>query len=105
MPHDSIERIHQAEAEAEAIRQKALDDSRDQIRTSEEEIAVWKEGELKAARKEARDTIKSAEDRAEQEADQKRHEDKKRQEKVRQDAMQNMDKAVNYIVERIIEAK
>lgn len=105
MPHDSIQRIQQAEVEAEAIRQKALEDARDQVRQSEEEIAVWKEGELKNARKEARDMIKSAEDRAEYEADQKRKEDEKQQEKVRLDAMQNMDKAVNYIVERIVEAQ
>ena len=105
MPNTAIDKIHEAEKEAENIRTKALEAARERIRSAEEEIALWKEGELKSARKEAREMVQNAEEHAESQAQKKRHQDVKIQNTVRQDAMTKMDKAVNFIVERIIKAK
>jgi vacuolar-type H+-ATPase subunit H len=97
-----IEKINEAEQSAEEIRQKALEKSRDDIRSAQEDMAKKQKEKISSARRAAREKLEGIQKNVDAEIVSKNDEDKAQQDEYKKSSMVNIDKASNMIVKRIL---
>lgn len=102
MPQQMIDTIREAENRASEIRSKALEEAKAAVRSAEEEIAAWKEEQLKLIRQEAREMIETATQNAASKAAEADARYDAQRKVFREKAAKNMDHAVKIVVERIV---
>ena len=98
-----IEKIKEAEQEAEEIRSKALEKSRENIRNSQETILRLQKEKVSKAKHDARNMLEKVEMQITKEADAHNIEEKKTHGEYKKKIAVNVDKAVETIVTRILE--
>lgn len=97
-----IEKINEAEQSAEDIRQKALEKSRDDIRSAQEEMTKKQKEQISSARRAAREKLEEIQKKVDAEIALKNEQDKSQHEEYKQSSMVNIEKASNMIVKRIL---
>jgi len=102
MPQQSIDMIKKAEQQAAGIRTAALDAAKASLQKAEEELAVWKDEQLKNIRQEAKNMLRAAEEDAQAKADEADARYEAERNAFRRQVLANMEQAVAMIVERIV---
>ncbi len=99
----AIEKINEAEKKADDIRLKALEKSREDMRSAQDFILKHQKEKILKARLEARKKLEDIEAQINAEMDMRIDEYKKKHEEYKKTVMVNVEKASNLIVKRILD--